>query len=289
MKNTNAMPKKMTKTILILIISIVFLVVSLSVNVFSWVLSNKKVESRSNEIYAVNQGFANNISNFAGNSDEEFDAAIEQIFNSSDSAHYETIIPGDEVYYSFYAVIRNQDLENGVLQYQVDLNITGSAMENAPSGTGDYISFLQNCRIQANRARIVVLRKNGSSDSFTHIKYYSDTSEGGELKQRDANYNENDDTLYSYFDYNGGESPSLVSTGVNTFCNGSTSEDIGASFTITIPDLAGKVPIIEEAGVENAYIMIFIPIWYYDTGVNQNHEMNSILKIEGCTIVPIES
>ena len=292
MKNTNAAPKKMTKTILILILSIIFLIVSLSINVFSWVLSNKKVVSSSNEIYAINQGFSNNISSFANNSDAEFDAAVSNIFNSSDSERYETIIPGDEVYYSFYAVIRNQDLQNGILQYQVDLSITGEAKQGAPAGTGDYISFLQNCRIQANRARIIVLRKNGNSESFTHIKYYADASNGGVLTQKDnndENYDEENDTLYSYFDYNGGVAPSLVNSSVSTFCNGNTAEAIGASFNITIPNLAGNVPIANEEGVENVYIMIFIPIWYYDTGANQNHEMNSILKITGCTIIPIEN
>ena len=54
-------------------------------NSFSWLTKNERVASASNEIFAVNQGFANNISEFATGSTEEFEAAVSQIFSSSSS------------------------------------------------------------------------------------------------------------------------------------------------------------------------------------------------------------
>ena len=250
---------------------------------FGWLQSNRHVTGSSNEIYAVNQGFANNIAEFATNSDEEFNAAVSNIFQSSSSSHVETVIPGDEIFYSFYARIRNEDLVNGVFEYLVELNITGEAREDAPEGTGDYLSFLQNCRIEANRARFIVLRKTG--EAFTHIKYYSDASEGGTLKQRGEEILDDGDISFSYFDYNGGTSPSFSNSYVESFCPDGTDESIGATLTVTIPDLAGIVPIVQEEGEDYVYIMIFVPIWYVDTETNQNHEMNSVLKINGCTII----
>lgn len=274
-----------TQITVIAVLSVLLVGIVLSGPTFGWLQSNRRMTGVSNEIYAVNQGFANNIAEFATDSDEEFDAAVSNIFHSSSSTHYETVIPGDEVFYSFYARIRNADIENGILQYQVELNITGEAKADAPEGSGDYISFLSHCRVEANRARIIVLRKNG--EAFNHVKYYSDASDGGTLKQRGNEPLDPGDTSYSYFDYNGGTAPSFTNTYVDSFCPGGTADSIGATLTVTIPDLAGNVPVTQEEGEDYVYIMIFVPIWYVDTGANQNHEMNSVLKINGCTIIAL--
>ena len=251
----------------------------------AWLQNNTSLTTSSNEIYAVNQGFANNIADFATNSDEEFNAVVSSIFNSSSSAHYQTVLPGDEVFYSFYARIRFSDVEAGITRYHVNLTISGEAREDAPAGTGDYLGFLHNCRIEENRSRFIVLEKKG--DAFDHIIYYSDGSSGGTLKPKDGDFDADADTTYSYFDYNEGIIPSFTNTEVLSFCPDGTDESIGASLEITIPNLAGIVPVSEEEGDSFVYLMVFVPIWYIDIEENQNSEMNSVLKINGCTIVAV--
>ena len=97
--------------------------------------------------------------------------------------------------------------------------------------------------------------------------------------KRDGYYYE----LYPY-DISGNafydSSNGLYSTGVDYIYTEPNGLEVELQFTLP----SGVAYPLETAGV--ADLLVIVPIWYMDTGLNQNIEMDCSLTIAGCIMYP---
>ena len=122
---------------------------------------------------------------------------------------------------------------------------------------GDYLSFLYNTGVEANSCHLFLMKR--INDQVNGYGY----SQVGDLYE-------------------------LTSTIVPRLSDSKTSA-ANVEFKLQI-----DMPTIDYTGYTNVdndnkvYFMLYIPIWYQDTDVNQNEEMDSFLKIVSTVIVPVE-
>ncbi len=264
---------------------------------YAWYSSNEHLGTSSNKIYSINKGLENNVL-----TNNQF--SPDRIYPSvDDDIRDEIFIPGDYVYYSFIAKIKKSVVEAGEKTLQIDLTLEGKALEGHTSESGDYLSFIHNCTIQENQSKIAMLRRGNDADGeaiyYDPVAYYKNNGSYVMLESGEDYTGDAEDLIY-FFDY---ETEIRVSnTAVESMCPDETDEGIEAKFIINIPDLdIDEYPVYTEkqlddegnvlAGTEEDYIlfMLYIPIWYKDTGENQNNEMDSCLIVSGCTIGVVES
>ena len=159
-----------------------------------------------------------------------------------------TIIPGDVLYYAFLI------LDVDIVSYQTFMMEFAGLLVLEGEGGFNAESFASNLCIEEDTVIFAVLE--GTPDGM-----------GGETYE-----------LYPYD--NGNAFYSITNTGVDHIY---TEENgLQADLQFTLPE-----GVAYPAGTNGkADILVIVPVWYMDTGANQNIEMNCSLTIEGCVLYP---
>lgn len=207
-------------------------------------------------IYSITQGEANNIASFKN--ENLFDADLQ--FEILNGEFTERFIPGDVLFYTF--IVPSIDVSSS-MTYTLEL----AGMSAAAIGVGaDAISFVSNCRIEANTIKIAVLEKFGNeTEGFNYELYPYDQLNNSFYDVSKGLYNDGVEHIYT-------------STGPST-------GELAVEFKFTIPN-GMAYPNVTGVNPGIADLLIIVPIWYMDTGLNQNIEMDCSLTIEGCLIYP---
>ena len=240
-----------------------------------WFMQNDHISNNSELIYAINQGYGDDLvslNNFS------------RIYQTSDETVTNIMfVPGDQVYYTFVFRIKAEDYINTKTHYNVNLVIRAEDAETHEEGvTGDYLSFLHDCTIRENSLMFSVLYRGVDIIDGNESVYYD----------------------YIRYDYQGGTytidpdgdvvtfnsettNARALNTEVASLCPNKTEQSISAEFNIEIPILPTNQSLIyeDENGDEYLFFMLFIPILYKDTHINQNPQMDSTLTINGSTIL----
>jgi hypothetical protein len=215
----------------------------------AWFKDDRTSYFNASHIYSITQGEANNIASFKNGG--EFNADLQ--FEVINGEFTERFIPGDLLYYTF--IVTGVDV-TAAQTYMLEM----MGMDAAAIGSGsDAIAFAGNCRIESNTLIIAVLEKLGDESSG----YYY------ELYPYDINGN-------SFYDVSNG----LYNAGVDSIYT--VADGLAAEFTFTIPSGMSYPP----ATGGTCDLLVIVPIWYMDTGADQNTEMDCSLTIAGCTIYP---
>jgi hypothetical protein len=213
----------------------------------AWFKDNRSSYFNASHIYSITQGEANNIASFKNGG--EFDADLQ--FEVINGEFTERFIPGDLLYYTF--IVSDIDITSSQT-YMLEM----MGMDAAAIGTGaDAVSFASNCRIEADTLIIAVLEKLGDESTGYYYELYPYDISGN-----------------SFYDVSNG----LYNAGVDSIYT--ISDGLAAEFTFTIPN-AMSYP-AATGGVCD--LLVIVPIWYMDTGADQNTEMDCSLTIAGCTI-----
>lgn len=171
--------------------------------------------------------------------DTIYNQTLPSYSNSSVTDSY-TMVPGDVVYFSYILDVRAEEVSSSSTIYKVEHTGSVSKGSNATSSNGDYASFLGNCCIEANSIRVAIMDKEDDGINYTYSSEVTVT-------------NTADISLYS--------------------------DGIDISYTITIPRTTTEVMYEDSDSVDHICFMVYVPIWYQDTEVNQNAEMSSTLSI----------
>lgn len=215
----------------------------------AWFREDRSSYMTANHIYSITQGEANNIASFKN--DGEFDADLQLEVINGDFT--ERFIPGDVLFYTFIV----SDIDVSTAQtYMMEL----SGMTAEAIGVGsDATSFVSNCRIESDTLVIAVLQEMGNEEDGYYYELYPYDISGN-----------------AFYDSSNG----LYSTGVDYIYTEPNGLEVELQFTL--PSGVAYPP--ETAGV--ADLLVIVPIWYMDTGLNQNIEMDCSLTIAGCIMYP---
>ena len=239
----------------------------------AWLLKNEHIDADSNLIYAINQGYGDDLVSLNN---------LARVYESSqETVTKVTFIPGDQVYYMFRFSIPVDDYISSKTNYNVDLVIRGEAQEGANSTDGDYLSFLHDCTIEANSCMLAVLSRHETTENDNTIVYYDIVK----YHNNNGTYTIDDDGEVSSFSSE--TTGALVTNAaVTSFCPDEQASSVKANFDLTIPIVSIDSSMIYNDGTNDLYwFMIYVPIKYIDTGVNQNNQMDSTLTINGSHII----
>lgn len=213
-------------------------------------------------ISSIVYGGSNNIASIKNL--EDFDEEIQ--FEDLSGEFTERFIPGDVVYYTFIASIDTASINLSVDQIYTLEFLGMEAVTMGPEAVpGGEIDFVSNCVIEAGTLQIAVLKSTVSVDDPEDITYeiYHDSNPLNPINT-DIFYNASngpyDDGVYHIYTSVGG---------------------LAVEFPFTIP---GGMDYPNSSDL--ADFLIIVPIWYQDTTLNQNDEMNCSLTIEGCSLTP---
>jgi hypothetical protein len=215
----------------------------------AWFREDRTSYMSASHIYSITQGEANNIASFKN--EGQFDADLQ--FEVINGEFTERFIPGDVLYYTF--IVTDIDISS-TQSFMMEL----SGMIAQAEGVGaDSISFVSNCRIEADTLILAVLEEFGNEEDG----YYY------ELYPYDVNGN-------AFYDSTNGLSNTAVDY-IYTEPNG-----LEVELQFTLPTGIAYPPVTN--GI--ADLLVIVPIWYMDTGANQNIEMDCSLTIAGCIMYP---
>ncbi len=231
---------------LVLVVACLFWFGSIST---AWFREDRTSYMSASHIYSITQGEANNIASFKN--EGEFDADLQ--FEVINGEFTERFIPGDVLYYTF--IVTDIDIASNQ-NFMMEL----AGMEALAEGEGaDAISFVSNCRIESDTFILAVLEEFANEQGGEYYELYS--------------YDINGNAFYD-------SSDGLSNTGVDyiyTELNG-----FNVELQFTLPSNIAYPP--STNGI--ADLLVIVPIWYMDTGANQNIEMDCSLTIAGCIMYP---
>jgi len=239
----------------------------------AWLLENKHVDVDSNLIYAINQGYGDDLVSLNN---------LSRIYQSSDETVTQvTFIPGEQVYYTFVFKVAASDYIASKADYHANLVIRGEARETATATSGDYLSFLHDCTVLEDSCLFAVLQRGETGSGEDTIIYYDIVK----YHNNNGTYTISADGEVSAFS---SETTGAVisNDAVASFCPGKTTSSIGAEFDVTIPIVPISNDLLyHEAGNDYIFFMLYVQITYIDTGINQNEQMDSTLTINGSSLL----
>ena len=241
----------------------------------AWLLENRHVDVKSNLIYAINQGYGDDLVSLNN---------LSRIYQSSEETVTQvTFRPGDQVYYTFVFKIVASDYVASKADYHASLVLRGEAKETATSTTGDYLAFLHDCTILEDSCLFAVLKRGQETSGGDTTIYYDIVK----YHNNNGTYVvDTDGEIIAFSSETTGAE--LHNDEVASLCPNQTVASISADFDLTIPIVPISDDLIfEESGNEYIFFMMYVPITYIDTGVNQNTQMDSCLTINGSSIVGI--
>lgn len=220
----------------------------------AWFKETRTTYLRGNSIFSVTEGEANNVASFKNKDDFDDDFEFDEIVGD----FIQKFIPGDVLYYTF--VISDVDISGEGNLYNLELDsMEVGVLDNSDIETA--IAFASNLRIEENTVMVAMLERKYSEeleDVYLHELFYN--QQGKAFYGVDEGL-ENTEVDYFYKEENPVESP-LV-----------------ANMLLTLPQNMEYPEETDETGKVD--ILVLIPIWYIDTEVNQNDEMNSFIEIAG--------
>ena len=238
-----------------------------------WFMQNDHIDNDSELIYAINQGLGDNLVSLNN---------LSRIYQTSDETVTTVMfVPGDQVYYTFIFKIDANDYAVNKSTYDVSLVIRAEATENAHEDDGRYLDFLHDCTIEEDSILFSVLQRGTANIDGNDVVYYDVVkySEDNGTYVMDA---EGDISAFNS-ETTGAEA---TNESVPSLCPNKTVGSIAADFEIDIPIVEINEDLIYTDENDDSYLffMLYIPILYIDTGVNQNPQMDNRLTINGSTI-----
>ena len=215
----------------------------------AWFREDRTSYMSASHIYSITQGEANNIASFKN--EGAFDADLQ--FEVINGEFTERFIPGDVLYYTF--IVTDIDIASNQ-NFMMEL---AGMVAQAEGPESDSISFVSNCRIEADTLILAVLEEFGNEEDGYYYELYPYDIEGN-----------------AFYDSSNG----LYNTGVDYIYTEINGLEVELQFTI--PSNVAYPPVTN--GV--ADLLVIVPIWYMDTGANQNIEMDCSLTIAGCLMYP---
>lgn len=257
------MSKQLIKRGIILVSVLIVLIVSFALwfGMISnaWFKENRTSYFTTSHIYSITQGEANNMASFKN--ENQFDADLD--FEDINGDFTERFIPGDLLFYTF--IVSNIDVASSQT-YVMELVDVDAAAVGAES---DAVSFVNNCVIEPNTIKMAVLERFGDMETGYYELYPYDSEDN------------------SFYDVNQG----LLNAGINfedclQTTTGTATTNLEIKFTFTIPSGVTYPAPTNGSAAGSADLIIIIPIWYMDTSLNQNIEMDCSLTIAGCIVYP---
>lgn len=221
--------------------------------------------NNSSELLSINRGYGNNVSSFMN--DENFDPSmLEALFQNNEEELDGVFLPGDVIYYSFIIQVDYSKLSSSsATTVYISLELNGGVRDTRTDNTtGFYTDFLSNLTIETNTIQLGLLEVK--KDEHDEIIY----DDNGDVTYDIISYTVNNEEKY-FYDINNTEVPSFY-----------TNSEIQAEFSIVLPSTSStEYSVLDEI---NTYLLLLVPIWYKDTGINQNPEMDSRLNIISCIV-----
>ena len=237
-------------------------------------MMNDHIDNNSELIYSINQGYGDDLVSLNN---------LSRIYQTSDeSVTTVMFVPGDIVYYTFVFRIKYSDYVNTKTMYDVSLVLRAEASEDATGDNGKYLEFLHDSMIEQNTVKFGVLRRGSEVIDGNEAVYYDVVK----YSNNAGTYSIDNEGSIVTFDATTTGAQTL-NTEVTSLCPNKQESGIGANFTITIPIVPTTSDIVftDENSDEYLFFMLYIPIFYVDTGINQNNQMDSVLTINGSTIL----
>lgn len=241
----------------------------------AWLLENRHIDAESNLIYAINQGYGDDLVSLNN---------LSRIYQSSDETVTQvTFRPGDQVYYTFVFRILASEYNANNKNYHASLVIRGEARDTATSTSGDYLDFLHDCTILEDSCLFAVLKRGQSTNEGSTVIYYDIVK----YHNNNGSYEMATDGEVTAFSSET-TGATMNNEEVASLCPNKTVASISADFNVTIPIVPiSNDLIVNEEGNDYIFFMVYVPITYIDTGVNQNNQMDSTLTINGSSILGI--
>ena len=251
------------------ILIITLLVLYISPNSRAWFFKSDTDTITSAEIMSINHGYGNNVSSFMN--DENFDPEmLALLLQENEEELEEVFMPGDIVYYSFIIRLNyNEDLNASTTSsLNIDLVLLSGKRDTWAEGktTGEYETFLSNLTIEENSIKLGLLEVTVENDEIVY-------DDNGDPIYSIKSHTVNNEDEYFY---------DMDNTEVSSFY---TNNQVSADFDITLDSTTSQdYSHYTIDGSEYTFILLLVPIWYKDTKVNQNIEMDSRLNIVTCVI-----
>lgn len=267
--------KQRIALVIVFLVTLVFTVVAyIGMSSYGWFQSITHLTNSSEQMFAVRQGFNNDIST-------ELNVGGSITLVDGDHVH-KTIIPGETIYYSFVSrILVNEYEEAGIRDLVVSIDGLASALETHTANSGNYQNFLSHCMIEENSAILSILEVSNETESealktYTPVSYVNVDGVGSWSDEEG-----------SFKSFSSTTTPQFTNSAVESLLDNNSFK---ADIIIHLPELS-TYPIEEEIedGETKYFInfVIYIPINYIDINEIQNDEMDSTIEISGCTVLPL--